>query len=216
MGSINISLFSDSILSANVLFVSDRASNQESGVIHTAFVERMKRTVQFQQDVETGDMELWVQNKRIPKLDGSRIIYTTRRKKTSSKKGKKGRKTAAPSVPSLPPLAIMETMPASSLGQVYCIRSTGPPNRRPLRDLALPVKGKQNGSKATLDSPDVCPLCFTVKNIKEIRKEQQLKHQDLLDKQNSKRSNRVKKKTPASQKVSSLLIGVMGIFFACG
>ena len=47
-------------------------------------------------------------------------------------------------------------------------------------------------------------------------KEQQLKHQDLLDKQNSKRSNRVKKKTPASQKVSSLLIGVMGIVFACG
>ena len=178
-------------------------------MVHTAFVERMKRSLLVQQDEDSGDMEVWIQNKRIPKLDGSRIIYTTRQKKTSAKKGKKARK--ALQVPVLPPLAIMESMPASAAGVVYCVRSTGPPNRRPLRDLELPAKAKQQ-LKAAFNSPEVCPLCFTVQNINEFRQEQQVKRQDLLDKQNNKRSNRVKKKTLVTPKVSGELFGATDIF----
>ena len=176
-------------------------------MIHTAFVERMKRTVEVRRHSGDDEVEVWIQNKRIPKIEGSRMIYTSRPKKIKTKKGKK---PAAATMPALAPLPIMHQMPSktnTTMRQsvqpnkaMYYIRSTAPPNRRPLRDIVLPAKGKI--VKVKPKSPDVCPLCFTVQNIYDLRKVELEKRQKLLAKQQSKKSSRSKKKNPVAGKVS--------------
>lgn len=185
-------------------------------MIHTAFVERMKRTLEVRRHSGDDEVEVWIQNKRIPKIEGSRMIYTSRPKKIKTKKGKKhlsaatSSKTAAATMPALAPLPIMHQMPSktnTTMRQLvqpnkamYYIRSTAPPNRRPLRDIVLPAKGKI--VKVKPKSPDVCPLCFTVQNIYDLRKVELEKRQKLLAKQQSKKSSRSKKKNPVAGKVS--------------